>query len=135
MSGASMCSGAADAQAATETIWPTKGWQVSSPEEQGMDSKELAELVDFGGRRILATPGVTLNSMLDSLLVVRHGKIVVEAYYAHWEDDHTFLIDRLLLGLGQPAERWTLTFDGEKLKVRAKIGQRPEVSTDSEAGG
>jgi hypothetical protein len=39
-----------------------------------MDSKELAELVDFGARRILATPGVTINSMLDSLLVERQRK-------------------------------------------------------------
>jgi hypothetical protein len=78
MSGASICSRAADAQAATETIWPRKEWQTSSPEEQGMDSKEIVKLVDFGARRILATPGVTLSSMLDSLLVVRHGKIVVE---------------------------------------------------------
>jgi CubicO group peptidase (beta-lactamase class C family) len=78
----SICNGAVPAQGATEPIWPTKEWQTSSPEEQGMDSKELAELVDFGARRILATPGVTLSSMLDSLLVVRHGKIVVEAYYA-----------------------------------------------------
>lgn len=73
---------AADAQqAATETIWPTKEWQVSSPEEQGMDSKELAELVDFGASHSLSLPGITLNSLLDSLLVVRHGKIVVEAYF------------------------------------------------------
>jgi CubicO group peptidase (beta-lactamase class C family) len=36
-----------------------------------MDSKELANLVDFG----------TMHSF-DSSLVVRHGKIVVEAYYA-----------------------------------------------------
>src|ERR1700722_14778926 len=79
---ASICSGAALSQEATEPIWPTKEWQTSSPEEQGMDSTELAKLVDFGARRILATPGVTLNSVLDSLLVVRHGKIVVEAYYA-----------------------------------------------------
>ena len=79
---ASICSGAALSQEATEPIWPTKEWQMSSPEEQGMDSTELAKLVDFGARRILATPGVTLNSVLDSLLVVRHGKIVVEAYYA-----------------------------------------------------
>ena len=82
MIGVSICSRAAEAQGATEPIWPTKEWQTSSPEEQGMDSKELAELVDFGARRILATPGVTLSSMLDSLLVVRHGKIVVEADYA-----------------------------------------------------
>ncbi len=82
MVGASICNGAAPTQDTTERIWPTKGWQTSSPEEQGMDSRELAELVDFGARRILGTPGVTLSSMLDSLLVVRHGKIVVEVYYA-----------------------------------------------------
>jgi len=45
------------------------------------------------------------------------------------------VIDRLVLGLGQAAERWTLTFDGEKLNVRAKIGEQPEISIDSEAGG
>jgi len=80
--GASISNGAAPTPDTTEAIWPTKEWQTSSPEEQGMDSKELAELVDFGSRRILAAPGVTLSSMLDSLLVVRHGKIVAEAYYA-----------------------------------------------------
>jgi hypothetical protein len=69
--GASICSGALNVQGATEPIWPTKEWQTSSHEEQGMDSKELANLVDFG---------TTLS--LDSLLVVRHGKIVAEAYYA-----------------------------------------------------
>src|SRR5258708_2949942 len=51
--------------------WPTKGWQTSSPEAQGMDSSELAGLVDFGG-----------SQGMDSVLVVRHGKIVAEAYYA-----------------------------------------------------
>jgi CubicO group peptidase (beta-lactamase class C family) len=51
--------------------WPTKEWQTSSPEDQGMDSNELASLIDFG-----ASHG------MDSLLVVRHGKIVGEAYYA-----------------------------------------------------
>ena len=71
MFGASICSGAAHTQVATEPIWPTKEWPTSSPEEQGMDSKELAKLVDLG---------TTLS--LDSLLVQRHGKIVAEAYYA-----------------------------------------------------
>jgi hypothetical protein len=59
MFGASIGSGAAHAQDAREPIWPTKEWQTSSPEEQGMDSKELAKLVDFG---------TTLS--LDGLLVV-----------------------------------------------------------------
>ena len=69
--GASICSGAVHTQGATEPIWPTKEWQTSSPEEQGIDSKEITKLVDLG---------TTLS--LDSLLVERHGKIVAEAYYA-----------------------------------------------------
>ena len=72
--GASICGEALEAQSATEAIWPTKEWQTSSPEEQGMDSKELVKLVDFG-----------TTGSLDSLLVVRHGKIVVEAYYAPYD--------------------------------------------------
>jgi CubicO group peptidase (beta-lactamase class C family) len=51
--------------------WPTKEWQTSTPEEQGMDSAALARLVDFVGSR-----------RQDSLLVIRHGRIVVDAYYA-----------------------------------------------------
>jgi hypothetical protein len=70
MFAASICSGAAPTQEATEPIWPTKEWHTSSPEEQGMGSKELADLVDFG----------TTHSF-DSLLVVRDGNIVAEAYY------------------------------------------------------
>src|SRR3984957_10868313 len=51
--------------------WPTKEWQTSTPEEQGMDSAALAQLVDFVG-----------IYKQDSLLIIRHGKIVVDAYYA-----------------------------------------------------
>jgi CubicO group peptidase (beta-lactamase class C family) len=66
-----ICSAAAPTQNATEPIWPTKEWPTSTPEEQGIDSKELAKLVDFG----------TMHGF-DSLLVARHGKMVAEAYYA-----------------------------------------------------
>ncbi len=45
-----------------------------------------------------------------------------------WQDDHTFVIDRLILGQGRPAERWTLTFDGEKLNVRVKLDNGQEIS-------
>src|ERR1700722_19133223 len=51
--------------------WPTKEWQTSTPEAQGMDSAALARLVNFVG-----------IYKQDSLLIVRHGKIVVDAYYA-----------------------------------------------------
>jgi CubicO group peptidase (beta-lactamase class C family) len=79
---ASICNGVASTQEATEPIWPTKEWQMSTPEEQGVDSRELAKVVDFGASRVLSSTGATPSSRLDSLLVVRHGKIVAEAYYA-----------------------------------------------------
>jgi hypothetical protein len=59
----------------------------------------------------------------------------VNAVKGTWQDDHTFVIDRLVLGLGEPAERWTLTFDGEKLNVRVNIPERLEISIESETGG
>jgi CubicO group peptidase (beta-lactamase class C family) len=43
--------------------------------------------------------------------------------------------NRLVLGEGQPAEEWRLTFDGEKLKVRAKLVDGSEISVDGETSG
>jgi CubicO group peptidase (beta-lactamase class C family) len=68
--------GPARAQDLDKSAWPTKGWLASTPEEQGMDSSELAKLVAFGG-----------SHSFDSLLVVRHGRIVTEAYYAPYTAD------------------------------------------------
>jgi CubicO group peptidase (beta-lactamase class C family) len=71
MFAASSCNAVTSDHGTTEPIWPTQGWQTSSPEAEGMDSKELAKLVELG-----------VKNNYDSLLVVRHGKVVVEAYYA-----------------------------------------------------
>jgi len=60
----------AGAQDASQ-VWPTKGWQTSTPEEQGMDSVELAKFIDFGGYQ-----------GIDNILIARHGKIVADAYFA-----------------------------------------------------
>jgi CubicO group peptidase (beta-lactamase class C family) len=69
--------GAVRAQsAAAGTFWPTRQWQTSTPEEQGMDSAALAKLLAVGKTR-----------SFDSLLVVRHGKIVLDAYYAPYTAD------------------------------------------------
>lgn len=59
----------------------------------------------------------------------------VDAVKGTWQDETTFVISRLFLGLAIPPERWTLTFDGEKLNVRANFGQGPEISIDGETGG
>jgi CubicO group peptidase (beta-lactamase class C family) len=70
------CSGNADAQGSTEQVWPTHEWQTSSPEDEGMDSAMLAKLVAFGTTR-----------SFDSLLIARHGRIVLDAYYAPYTAD------------------------------------------------
>ena len=52
-----------------------------------------------------------------------------------WVDDTTFAVDWRVLGLANsPDERWTLSFDGDKLSVHAKIGGRPEVSVEVHSG-
>lgn len=60
----------------TEPVWPTAQWQTSTPEQQGMDSAVLAKLVAAGTTR-----------SFDSLLVTRHGRIVLDAYYAPFTAD------------------------------------------------
>jgi beta-lactamase family protein len=72
----SICRAAADAQGGAAPPWPTKEWQTSTPEEQGMDSTALAKLIAFGTGR-----------SFDSLLIARHGKIVLDAYYAPYTAD------------------------------------------------
>jgi CubicO group peptidase (beta-lactamase class C family) len=62
---------APDYPGSSQTPWPTKDWEASTPEAQGMDSAALARLVDQVG-----------TYKQDSLLVIRHGKIVADAYYA-----------------------------------------------------
>lgn len=51
--------------------WPTEGWRSTTPEEQGMDSEKLADAL------------LTMREQvkLHSLLVVRHGEAVVDAYF------------------------------------------------------
>jgi len=56
----------------------------------------------------------------------------VDAAKGTWEDNETFLIDRLVLGLGNAPERWTLTFNGNKLNLLIKLGNWPEISIDGQ---
>ncbi|WP_072386547.1 serine hydrolase [Hyphomicrobium sp. CS1BSMeth3] len=60
-----------EAQERQLLTWPTKAWEVSTPEAQGMDSRAIARLIDDVG-----------TYKQDSLLIVRNGKIVADAYYA-----------------------------------------------------
>jgi CubicO group peptidase (beta-lactamase class C family) len=51
--------------------WPTNGWRTATPEEQGMDSEKLAQMVEHIQQQ-------QLN--LHSLLIVRNGYLVSEMY-------------------------------------------------------
>jgi CubicO group peptidase (beta-lactamase class C family) len=60
------------AQGATD-YWPTNGWRRSTPEQQGMDSTQLAKAVDYLiNQRTYA---------IHSLLVIRNGTIVTDVYF------------------------------------------------------
>ena len=39
----------AQAQDSRASVWPTGAWEVSTPEEQGMDSRAVARFIDEGG--------------------------------------------------------------------------------------
>ena len=58
--------------------WPTQGWRRSSAEAQGMDSNVLAEAFDEIRRRQVA---------IHSLTIVRHGHLVLDAYFWPFEDN------------------------------------------------
>lgn len=57
--------------ASDRDYWPTEGWQYSTPEEQGMDSTRLQEMMDYIDEANVAIQGI---------VIVRNGYIVHEAY-------------------------------------------------------
>jgi CubicO group peptidase (beta-lactamase class C family) len=52
--------------------WPTHGWRSTTPEQQGLDSNKLADVVEY-------VRAQKIN--LHSLLIVRNGYVVLEAYF------------------------------------------------------
>ena len=52
--------------------WPTNGWQTNTPEEQGFDSLKLSD-----GLTAIQKSGMSIHS----LLLVRNGQILLEAYF------------------------------------------------------
>ena len=51
--------------------WPTQGWRSSTPEQQGMDSTQIAKVFDAFQK---------VYEPVHSLIIVRNGYIVTEAY-------------------------------------------------------
>lgn len=62
----------APAAVADSTYWPKRGWRVSTPEAQGMDSEALADALDYIRQH---------RTAIHSLLIVRNGYVVLDAYF------------------------------------------------------
>jgi CubicO group peptidase (beta-lactamase class C family) len=58
--------------------WPTEAWRTSTPEEQGMDSQKLEELIATIQARDIA---------IHSFLIIRNGYIVSETYFGSYQQD------------------------------------------------
>ena len=59
----------------------------------------------------------------------------VNAVKGTWRGENTFLVERLVLGQGQPPEEWTLIFSEGKLNLSAKFGENQEISIQGQTGG
>src|SRR5258707_14475993 len=68
---AALCLWTASAVGA-EVPWPTMSWREAIPEAEGVDSQAPAEALDFILQKRLP---------IHSLLIVRHGAIVLDAYF------------------------------------------------------
>ena len=65
----------APAASSPATPWPTKNWTMATPEAEGLDAGVLATLdAEFAAGA---------HGYIDSMLVVRHGRLVFERSYTH----------------------------------------------------
>ena len=84
-------------------FWPTKQWQNSTPEEQGLDSGKLVEMVEFYQEKRAENKQVRI----DSFTVIRNGYVVADLYFnplypqdsAHIIHSCTKSIMSLLIGI------------------------------------
>jgi CubicO group peptidase (beta-lactamase class C family) len=57
---------------ASVSTYPSEEWQISTPEEQGMRSQRLVEMMEHVKKN---------NFSIDSILIVRNGYVVLDAYF------------------------------------------------------
>jgi CubicO group peptidase (beta-lactamase class C family) len=57
--------------------WPTQGWRTSTPEEQGMDSAKLLEMVEYYEKRHVKNEKISI----DSITIIRNGYNVSDGYF------------------------------------------------------
>ena len=68
---------------ASVDYYPTQGWRMTAPEEQGMDSKMLADMM---------TSIQKMSYHIDSVSIVRNGYMVVDAYFYPFAKDQKHII-------------------------------------------
>ena len=59
----------------------------------------------------------------------------VTAAKGTWQGENTLLIERLELGQGEPAERWTLMFFGDNLSLLAQFPEGQDIFIEAQRGG
>ena len=73
--------------------WPTTGWQSSTPEGQGMDSNVLAQMLE----------GISTDeTSIHSVLIIRNGYLVTEAYFHPYTRDtkiHIQSVTKSVIGM------------------------------------
>ena len=71
-------SGANSKAAGNHTYWPDQEWRTSTPEQQGIDSGQIARLL-----RYITRSGKNINSFL----LIRNGYLATEAYFSPHRSD------------------------------------------------
>jgi CubicO group peptidase (beta-lactamase class C family) len=62
----------------TPEYWPAERWRTATPESQGLSSAEIAKVFDFISEH---------DVQIHSLLLVRHGYLVLEAYFFPYDSE------------------------------------------------
>jgi hypothetical protein len=68
---------------ASENIYPTDGWQISTPEKQGMQSKKLVEMMEWIKKH---------KFDIDSISIVRNGYLVLDAYFYPYQKSQKHIL-------------------------------------------
>ncbi|MFY9968717.1 MAG: serine hydrolase, partial [Roseiarcus sp.] len=70
---------------------------------------------------------------LDGLYRKASSRSGIDAVKGSWLDDHTFVVDRRILGQGE-TQRWTLVFDGDKVDLNFESSDGARALLHGEAG-
>ena len=84
------------------TYYPTNTWRTSTPEEQGMDSEKLLEMLEFANSdKVMKFPGYE-KAYIDSIQIIRNGYMVINAnFYPNTPDDthHIYSCSKSIMSL------------------------------------